>query len=72
MSKAGSSMTDSELAAFQAGIHHAADLALITAMTIEVRADAHYLRQRAAVEALRALAEALKEQAATRPIESSW
>lgn len=62
-------MTSTELAAFHAGIRHAADLTLATAMTIEVRPDANQLRQRAAVEALRGLAEALKEQASTSPAE---
>lgn len=53
-------MTDRELAAFRSGIRHAADMALISALTIELRADAGEMRQRAAVEALRGLANGLK------------
>ena len=60
-------MTEREQAAFHAGLRHAADLALIAAVTIEVRDDAHHVRQRAAIEALRGLAEGLKAEATTMP-----
>ena len=53
-------VTPGELAAFASGVKHAADMALVTAITLEVRPDAHHVRQRAAIEALRGLAEALK------------
>lgn len=53
-------MTSSEIAAFNAGIRHASDMALLAALTIELRSDADQVRQRAAVEALRGLAEGLK------------
>lgn len=56
-------MTASEQAAFAAGIRHAADMALTTVVTMEVRPDARQVRQRAAIAALRALAEGLKESA---------
>lgn len=53
-------MTPRELAAYRAGLRQAADLALVAALTIELRDDAGELRQRAAIEALRGLAEGLK------------
>ena len=56
-------MTASELAAFHAGIRHAADMALASALMLEIRDDGRQIRQRAAIEALRALAEGLKESA---------
>ena len=56
-------MSASELAAFRAGLRHAADIALIAAMELELRDDAGKLRQRAAIEALRGLAEGLKAEA---------
>lgn len=56
-------MTASELAAFHAGIWHAADMALASALMLEIRDDARQVRQRAAIAALRALAEGLKEGA---------
>lgn len=56
-------MTPRETAAFKAGLRHAAEMALITALAIELRPDAGQVRQRGAVEALRGLAEGLKEQA---------
>lgn len=56
-------MTPGELAAYHAGLQHAADMALISALTIELRADAGEVRQRAAIEALRGLAEGLKAEA---------
>nr|WP_137831790.1 hypothetical protein [Methylobacterium sp. L1A1] len=55
-------MTDRELAAFRAGLKHAADLALIAALELELRDDGGQLRQRAAIEALRGLAEGLKAE----------
>ena len=60
-------MTVNEQAAFHAGICHAAIMALASALMLEIRDDAHHVRQRAAIEALRGLAEALKEQAGTSP-----
>lgn len=57
-------MTPRELEAFRAGLRHAADMALVSALTLELRADGDRLRQRAAVEALRGLAEGLKAEAA--------
>ncbi|KQQ23718.1 hypothetical protein ASF53_05170 [Methylobacterium sp. Leaf123] len=53
-------MTKHDLAAFHAGMRHAADMALIAALALELRDDADALRQRAAVEALRGLAEGLR------------
>lgn len=52
-------MNARELAAYRTGIRHAADAALIVAMTLELRDDAGDLRQRVAIEALRGLAEGL-------------
>ena len=51
-----------EQAAFHAGIKHAISMAQLAALTIELRPDAGHVRQRAAIEALRGLAEGLKEQ----------
>ena len=59
-------MTPIEQAAFDAGLRHAASMAQIAAMTIEVRPDAHHIRQQAAIEALRGLAEGLKAAAPPR------
>ncbi|KQT56096.1 hypothetical protein ASG52_24570 [Methylobacterium sp. Leaf456] len=59
-------MTDRELTAYRAGLKHAADLALIAALELELRDDGGKLRQRAAIEALRGLAEGLKAEA--RPV----
>lgn len=56
-------MTQRELEAYRAGLRHAADMALISALTLELRADGERLRQRAAIEALRGLAEGLKAEA---------
>lgn len=54
-------MTPTQQAAFNAGIKHAADMALLTALQIELRPDTNQVRQRAAIEALRGFAEGLKE-----------
>lgn len=54
-------------APFKAGIRSAIEMALITAITIEVRADANDMRQRAAVAALRGLAEGLKSAFLDQP-----
>ncbi|KAB7782902.1 hypothetical protein [Methylorubrum populi] len=62
-------MTPRELAAYHAGLRHAADMALIAAVELELRDDASELRQRAAIEALRGLAEGLKAE--SRPAEPS-
>ena len=62
-------MSPAELAAFHAGLAHAASLAQIAALMLEIRDDARQVRQRAAIAALRALAEALKEQASASPAE---
>lgn len=56
-------MSPRELAAFRAGLVHASHMALIAAMEIELRDDAGKVRQRAAIEALRGLAEGLKAEA---------
>ncbi|KAB7785979.1 hypothetical protein [Methylorubrum populi] len=56
-------MNPRELAAFRAGLLHASHMALIAATEIELRDDAGKLRQRAAIEALRGLAEGLKAEA---------
>ena len=53
-------MTPRELAAFRAGIQQAAEWALVTALSLELRDDAGELRQQAAASALRAFAEGLK------------
>lgn len=53
-------MTLREQAAFTAGIEHARQMALIAAVSLEVRDDAGEVRQRAAVAALQGLAEGLK------------
>lgn len=52
-------MSPRELAAFNAGLRHAADLALISALALELRPDAAHTRQQAAIAALRGLAEGL-------------
>lgn len=57
-------MTPREHAAFNAGIAHAASLAQIAAVAIEIRDDARKVRQQAAIEALRGLADALKDAVA--------
>ena len=62
-------VTPSERAAFAAGVQHAADMALASALMLEIRDDGRQIRQRAAIEALRALAEGLKDQASTSPAE---
>ncbi|WP_342148161.1 hypothetical protein [Methylorubrum sp. SB2] len=56
-------MTPRELDAFRAGLRQATEHALITALRIELRDDAGEIRQRAAIEALRGLAEGLKAEA---------
>lgn len=53
-------MTPTETAAFNAGIRHAAEMAQLAALQIELRPDAGHIRQRAASEALRGLVEGLK------------
>jgi hypothetical protein len=53
-------MTAREQAAFAAGIETARQMALMAAVTIEVREDASELRQQAAAAALQGLAEGLK------------
>ncbi|MFJ7441282.1 hypothetical protein ACIQW5_26970 [Methylorubrum thiocyanatum] len=53
-------MTPRELAAYRAGLRQAAEWALVTALSLELRDDAGELRQQAAVAALRGLAEGLK------------
>lgn len=63
-------MTPREHAAYRAGILHASHMALIAAMEIELRDDAGKLRQRAAIEALRGLAEGLKVTARTPPTDT--
>ncbi|KQT58240.1 hypothetical protein ASG52_22600 [Methylobacterium sp. Leaf456] len=61
-------MTHRELAAFRAGLQQAAEHALISVLTIELRDDAGEIRQRAAIEALRGLAEGLNAALAERLI----
>lgn len=61
-------MTARELAAYRAGLLRAANIAQIAALTLELRDDADALRQRAAIEALRGLAEGLKAE--SRPAAS--
>ncbi|KQO92253.1 hypothetical protein ASF33_17050 [Methylobacterium sp. Leaf92] len=56
-------MSPRELAAYRVGLRQAADMALIAAMEFELRPDAGKLRQQAASEALRGLAEGLKAEA---------
>ena len=56
-------MTPADLAAFHAGLRHAASLAQIAALTLEIRPEAADMRQRAAIEALRGLADGLKGDA---------
>ncbi|MER2253418.1 hypothetical protein ABS772_26185 [Methylorubrum podarium] len=63
-------MTQRELEAYRAGLRHAADMALISALTLELRAVGERLRQRAAIEALRELADGLKAEAAPSARES--
>lgn len=53
-------MTSTETAAFHAGICHAIGMAQLAALSIELRPDAGHVRQRAAIEALRGLADGLK------------
>lgn len=57
-------MNARDLAIFRAGISHAADAAIGAADVMERREGANDLRQRAAIEALRAFAEGLKAQGA--------
>lgn len=47
------------------GLRQAADTALIAALALELRDDANAIRQQAAIEALRGLAEGLKAEALT-------
>ncbi|MFY9292728.1 MAG: hypothetical protein WAP03_18840 [Methylorubrum rhodinum] len=56
-------MTERELAAFRAGVRYAADMAHVLALALELRDDAGAIRQLAAIEALRGLAEGLKDEA---------
>ncbi len=60
-------MTLREQAAFAAGIETARQMAMTAAVSIEVRADAGDLRQRAAVAALQGLAAGLNEAFLNRP-----
>jgi len=62
-------MTRREQAAYAAGIETARQMALIAAVTIEVRDDATTVRQRAAAAALQGLAEGLR--ALSQPWEES-
>ncbi|CAA2108986.1 hypothetical protein MBUL_04479 (plasmid) [Methylobacterium bullatum] len=50
-------MTSRERAAFNAGVNAVRQMAMIAAITIEVREDGRDLRQRAAAAALQGLAE---------------
>lgn len=59
-SQFGDTLSPREQAAFAAGIECARQMALTTAVTIEVRNDAGNLRQRAAAAALQGLADGLK------------
>ncbi|MEH3118875.1 MAG: hypothetical protein PGN25_15120 [Methylorubrum populi] len=52
-------MNARDLAIFRAGIQHAAQTAIGAAEAMEMRHDAHDLRRRAAIEALRGFAEGL-------------
>lgn len=54
-------MTPRERAAFNAGIEAVRQMALTTAVTIEVRDDASRVQHQAAVAALQALAEGAKD-----------
>ena len=54
-------MTPRERAAFNAGIEAVRQMALTTAVTIEVRDDAGCVRHQAAVAALQALAEGARD-----------
>ncbi|WP_238232486.1 hypothetical protein [Methylobacterium thuringiense] len=58
-------MTPHERAAFHAGIAHAAEMARIAAVSIEIRDDARAVRQQAAAAALHGLAEGLRAAAGT-------
>lgn len=60
-------MSPRELAAYRAGLLQASHMALIAAMTLELRDDAGELRQQAAVAALRGLAEGLKADTTHQP-----
>lgn len=60
-------MNPHELAAYRAGIRQAAEWALVTALSLELRDDASELRQQAAVAALRGLAEGLKADTTHQP-----
>lgn len=55
-------MTERERAAYHAGLRQAADMALVAALTLEMRNDGAEIRQSAAIEALRGLAEGLKAE----------
>ena len=54
-------MTSRERAAFNAGIEAVRHMALVSAVTIEVRDDASRIQNQAAVAALQALAEGAKD-----------
>lgn len=58
-------MTARDFAHYRAGLRQAAEMALLSALALELRDDAGALRQQAAIEALRGLAEGLKAEAAT-------
>lgn len=64
-------MTTRELAAYRTGLRQAAEHALITALSLELRDDARDLRQCAAIEALRGLAEGLKAEASHQSVGES-
>ncbi|GJE57748.1 hypothetical protein [Methylobacterium thuringiense] len=64
-------MTPRETAAFNVGLAHAAEMARIAAISIEIRDDARQVRQQAAAAALHGLAEGLREAARAKVAETS-
>ncbi|MCJ2135196.1 hypothetical protein MKK69_14235 [Methylobacterium sp. J-026] len=60
-------MTPREQAAFTAGIEAVRQMALVSAVTIEVRDDASRVKNQAAVAALQALAEGARDLMLTEP-----
>jgi hypothetical protein len=64
-------MTARDLAHYRAGLRHAAEMALLTALALELRDDVNAIRQLAAIEALRGFAEGLKAQATAEKVEGA-
>jgi len=64
-------MNGRDLAHYHAGLRYAAEMALLSALALELRDDASAIRHQAAIEALRGFAEGLKAQAAPERAEGA-